>query len=134
MGDWNAVFKASVNSGIFQSGEYLVNCKVRKAARDNKLRFARISLKGLGSKEMLLKRLAEGLDFPAYFGGNWDALVEIMQEPSWNPAPGRAILLTGFKSFLYNLPAETQVLKRILEGSTQYWAQTGVSLFVVLAR
>ncbi len=133
MGDWNAVFKSSANSGVFQSGEHLINCKVRKAARDNKLGFTRIDFNGLGSKEMLFKRLAERLDFPAYFGGNWDALDEIMQEPFWNPAPGRVIMFTSAKSFLQNLPAEAQVLKSIMEKSSRYWAETGISLFVVMA-
>ena len=38
------------------------------------------------SKQKLLRVLAEQLQFPAYFGYNWDALEECLQDLSWVPA------------------------------------------------
>jgi hypothetical protein len=34
-------------------------------------------------KERLLERLAVGLKFPDYFGGNWDALIDCLSDMSW---------------------------------------------------
>ena len=38
------------------------------------------------SKQKLLRVLAEQLQFPAYFGYNWDALEECLRDLSWLPA------------------------------------------------
>ncbi len=37
------------------------------------------------SKEKLLAVLSQGLRFPRYFGGNWDALEECLRDLSWLP-------------------------------------------------
>lgn len=37
------------------------------------------------SKEKLLAVLSQGLKLPKYFGGNWDALEECLQDLSWLP-------------------------------------------------
>jgi RNAse (barnase) inhibitor barstar len=39
----------------------------------------------IGSKEALLAELAQRLQFPDYFGANWDALHECIRDLSWLP-------------------------------------------------
>jgi len=34
-------------------------------------------------KQQLLRRIAEGLSFPDYFGENWDALIDSLSDLSW---------------------------------------------------
>lgn len=41
--------------------------------------------RGLRSKEKLLGVYAERLEFPDYFGWNWDALEECLRDLSWLP-------------------------------------------------
>jgi len=48
--------------------------------------------RGIRSKEKLLAILAQGLRFPRYFGWNWDALEELLNDLSWLPA-GRQIVI-----------------------------------------
>jgi RNAse (barnase) inhibitor barstar len=133
MDDWSLIFSNPLNSGVFESGERLVNYKAGKAARDTQLGFDRISLRKITSKALLLKRLADKLSFPAYFGNNWDAVSEIMQDPVWNSCRGRVILFTGFEELSHRLPAETLVLRRIMEQSCRYWQKTAISLFVIIS-
>jgi RNAse (barnase) inhibitor barstar len=134
MNNWNSIFSNARNSGIFQADERLINFKAGKAARDNELGYTRIALKKITSKKTLLKRLAGKLGFPDYFGGNWDALAEVMQDPGWNSARGRVILFTGFADFSRQLPAEAEILMGILEDSCRHWAGTAVSLFIIVAQ
>jgi hypothetical protein len=47
---------------------------------------------GIRSKQKLLSVLADKLQFPGYFGWNWDALEELLQDLSWLPE-GRPVLM-----------------------------------------
>lgn len=42
-------------------------------------------------KQALLRRLAQGLSFPDYFGENWDALIDCLSDLSWSRAPEAVI-------------------------------------------
>jgi hypothetical protein len=44
-----------------------------------------------GSKPALLAWYAAALDFPEYFGHNWDALEECLRDLAWLP-PGRILI------------------------------------------
>ncbi|MEO8319141.1 MAG: barstar family protein [Bradyrhizobium sp.] len=45
----------------------------------------------IANKQDLLAELQKQLRFPDYFGGNWDALEECLQDLSWLPV-GRVVL------------------------------------------
>ena len=47
---------------------------------------------GIKNKSALMDALFEGLQFPDYFGRNWDALDECICDLSWLP-PGDVILI-----------------------------------------
>ena len=48
---------------------------------------------GIGTKKQLLAILALGLDFPSYFGWNWDAFEECLRDLSWIPTPANIVLI-----------------------------------------
>jgi hypothetical protein len=47
----------------------------------------------LRRKQDLLRALATGLNLPAYFGYNWDALEECLRDLSWLGAEAKVVLL-----------------------------------------
>jgi RNAse (barnase) inhibitor barstar len=55
-----------------------------------------IDLKRETDKRALLDRLADALDFPTWFGHNWDALADCLGDLGWLPdAPGRVFVFDG---------------------------------------
>lgn len=48
---------------------------------------------GINTKRQLLAILALGLDFPGYFGWNWDAFEECLRDLSWIPVPTKIVLI-----------------------------------------
>ena len=46
-------------------------------------------------KEQLLAAIARELEFPTYFGMNWDALDECLADMSWRPSGGYVLVLRG---------------------------------------
>jgi RNAse (barnase) inhibitor barstar len=51
-----------------------------------------VDLAGVRTKDALLAKLAERLGFPEWFGGNWDALNDVLAEQAWEQP--RGIVLT----------------------------------------
>src|ERR1700728_3000482 len=67
--------------------------------------FTAVDLTNMQTREDLMERLARALDFPSYFGKNWDAVLDMVTDLSWNPAPGYVVLLKNAESLL-QLPSE----------------------------
>jgi hypothetical protein len=133
MENWESVFRSYLNSGVFVISPHTENGAVRKAAEACNLAFISISLRGISAKDTFLKKLAQALSFPGYFGLNWDALSDSLTDLSWKPAAGYVILVTRFQPLSDSLPEEIPLIKNIFESSAAYWKENKVPFFVILS-
>ena len=102
--------------------------EVQDAARGTRLDLARVDLAGAADKEALLARLAQALGFPAWFGGNWDALEDCLADLSWRAGTGHVFMLAGHGE----LPADDLgVLIDVLAAAAEHWAGRGRPFFGV---
>ena len=80
-----------------QSGAYYIDLRDSAAIVEaaNLLGFALVAIdfKGCADKADALERFAQALQFPEWFGGNWDALADCLADLSWCPAAGYVLLL-----------------------------------------
>jgi RNAse (barnase) inhibitor barstar len=53
----------------------------------------RVDLAGVQTKDALLERLAARLQFPEWFGHNWDALNDVLAELAWEQQNGVMLVL-----------------------------------------
>lgn len=75
------------------------------------------------SKELLLDEFAAALQFPLYFGRNWDAFEECMADLQWLPAKAYVLIISDAGSLLKMEPANSVVvLFEILERASREWA------------
>jgi hypothetical protein len=76
----------------------------------------------------MLSKLAEALEFPAWFGGNWDALEDCLTDLSWLNAAGHVLLIEGAAG----APADDLgVLEDVLAAAAAHWAERGRPFFAV---
>jgi hypothetical protein len=74
------------------------------------------------SKARLLAELATTLEFPAYFGGNWDALAECVADLEWLPAAGYVLLVTDAHAMLPRDAGAYATFVAIMERAGSEWA------------
>lgn len=115
----------AARSGVYRTRQ---TTEVEDAVRGTRLDLAHADLGGADAKEALLERLALALGFPAWFGGNWDALEDCLGDLGWRAGDGHVILFTGYE----DLPADDLgVLLDVLAASAAYWAERGNPFFAV---
>jgi hypothetical protein len=93
-------------SGVFRSDEPIEGVQIH-----------------LGSKP--LGAIADALAFPAWFGGNWDALEDCLGDLSWRKPPHRLVLRDFEKG------DDLGILIDILRSTAQFWEEQGESFLAV---
>jgi RNAse (barnase) inhibitor barstar len=70
----------------------------------------------------LFTEFARGLDFPDYFGHNWDALEECLADLEWLPAKGYVLLLTEAEQVLREDEEGYETFLEVLSDAGETWA------------
>jgi len=115
-------------SGVYRS---MRDVELLAAAGDAALGVARIALVDASDKEALLARIAAALDFPAWFGGNWDALEDCLTDLSWRKARAHLLLFEGYERLRSARGDDFGVLLDILGSSAECWTERGTPFFAV---
>ena len=72
--------------------------------------------------------LAKSLDFPEWFGRNWDALEDCLSDLSWRQALGYVLLFRNFEALDQD---QLGILIDVLASSAEFWAGRGKPFFAV---
>ena len=84
----------------------------------------------LGRKEELLDTFAKVLQFPSYFGRNWDALRDMLTDLSWLESRETAVLVKQYEPLQHD-PAYRTLLD-VLNEAAGYWKEHNLPFDVVL--
>jgi len=69
----------------------------------------------------LFAEFARALEFPVYFGHNWDALEECLADLEWLPAKGYILLITNAAHVLPDDEGEYETFLEILRDAGEAW-------------
>jgi hypothetical protein len=103
---------------------------VARAAKANGFAFWRVDLAKVRGKAGLLTALARALDFPAWFGGNWDALQDCLGDLSWRTAPGYVIALEHCDGLATHTRADFEMLLDVFGAAADFWREQRVPFWV----
>jgi RNAse (barnase) inhibitor barstar len=106
---------------------------VCELARSLGLDCARIDLEGCWEKGDVLARIASALQFPAWFGQNWDALFDCLTDLSWRPARGYVLVLEHAGELRDSSPEVYDTALGILGEAAAAWQVRGVPLRVLVS-
>ncbi|MGO4262967.1 barstar family protein [Lysobacter sp. TAB13] len=119
-----------------QAGAYFIDARdaraLADAAADLDYAVARADFAGCAGKDEALQRIARALRFPEWFGGNWDALNDSVNDLSWWPAPGYLLLIEHAGTWQSQYADEATILVEILNDAAQDWAKARVAFWALL--
>lgn len=101
-------------------------------ARAAGLRCARIDLAGFRGKADLLRAMAQALEFPAWFGHNWDALADCLDDLEWLRGKGYVLLLEHPAGLSAAAPKDFALALDILADAAHKWNERGTPFWVFL--
>ncbi|ALA60981.1 barstar family protein [Nitrospira moscoviensis] len=83
----------------------------------------RIEGKKCATPAGVFKEFARALDFPDYFGHNWDALEECLADLEWLPAKGYVVLITDAHHVIPDDEEEYETLLEVLSDAGEAWSK-----------
>lgn len=95
-------------------------------------RFFYLDGRRVRDKVSFLRVAAEAMAFPDYFGKNWDAFEECINDLAWASASGYVLLYEHVWWFACAHPTEWYTARSILQDACIHWAQQDVKFFVLL--
>jgi RNAse (barnase) inhibitor barstar len=119
------------------SGVYLIDA----AEREQVLRhgafpaeFAIAVLDGTdaATRSGFFQELARSLDFPDYFGRNWDAVYDCLTDFNWLPADGYVLVLDGFDQFATNEAEQWNIALKVLREACAFWQPLSRQMLALL--
>ena len=105
---------------------------VLEAAAAAALRGVRIDLAGCRSKAELLARIAAALEFPRWFGQNWDALADCLGDLEWLPAEGYVLRLDGADELRRAAPQDYATLTELFATVARGWREHDTPFWVFI--
>ncbi len=83
-------------------------------------------------KKTFLDNIARAMEFPAYFGKNWDALNDMLTDVEWARAAGYIVLFQDPERFIKNAPDDWGVAVDIFTTTIEFWKEQGIPFYILL--
>jgi len=120
------------NSGVYQ----LIRQpeQIEQAAKQAGLTMFRIDFTHVKGKKDLLDQVAKALQFPAWFGSNWDALNDSLTDLDWlGVKAGYVIVFENIEHFARSHAQDFHVVTEILRAASEYWKNENRPFWVFLS-
>lgn len=110
----------SSRSGVYRAGSDLA---ILEATPGSQIDVVPIAL-----SNDVFEVMAKSLDFPEWFGRNWDALEDCLSDLSWRKADGTVLIFRNFEALDQD---QLGILIDVLASSAEFWAGRGRPFFSV---
>ncbi|MCL2296939.1 MAG: barstar family protein [Proteobacteria bacterium] len=101
-----------------------------EAREKSALHYFAVDIADVHNKVQLLKQLAETLEFPDYFGHNWDALYDVLCDEAWFGDTGIVLHLKHTTSFEKLAADDWLTLCETLKEAIDYWRSSDLPFWV----
>jgi RNAse (barnase) inhibitor barstar len=99
------------------------------AAEQNGYAVFRVDLADVNDKAGLLKAIGSAMDFPEWFGHNWDALLDCLADLGWQPAEGYVIILEHCDGIHGRAETDFVQMLQVFEAAANEWREQGFAFW-----
>ncbi len=118
--------------GVYRFASPAKATTVQAAAERLGWRFFHLDGRQIASKAEFLAACAAAMQFPGYFGNNWDALEDCLRDLAWAPAQrGRLVLYDHARCFA-GAGRDFTVALEIFRSAVRSWGDTATPMAVLL--
>jgi len=103
--------------------------EVERAAGDAGLTVFRLDIGKAGSKQDFLASIAEKLEFPDWFGNNWDALSDCLTDLT---KTGYVLIFENCENFAARHRQEFERAITVFAAAAEYWKSQGHPFWVLI--
>jgi RNAse (barnase) inhibitor barstar len=79
-----------------------------------------------------LLQLGSALNFPSWYGANFDALYDCLTDPEWQAAEGHVLFINGLTRLRASYPTDFATLIEVLQGAAEDRRKTHVPFWVLI--
>jgi RNAse (barnase) inhibitor barstar len=96
------------------------------AAGQNGYGVFRVDLADAETKERMIERVCQAMDFPEGFGHNWDALLDCLADLDWRPAEGYVVILEHCDRVHGLAEADFVQALQVFDSAADEWREQGI--------
>lgn len=125
------LLKNTEASGVF----HLVTSRqatIEKAARHAHFGVLKADIVALSSAHDVLLQLGSALNFPIWYGANFDALYDCLTDPDWQPAKGHVLFINGIADLRASAPADFATLIEVFQAAAEARRAMNTPFWVLL--
>lgn len=118
-------------SGVF----HLVTSRqstIEKAARHARFCVIKVGIDTCVSTQDVLLQLGTALNFPIWYGANFDALHDCLTDPDWESAKGHVLLINGLGCLRSSDPADFATLIEVFQSAAEARRTMGTPFWVLI--
>lgn len=121
---------------IERSGVYTLPANrwpaIESAAQKAGLCLLSVTIPPHANKDKALVHLGADLDFPPWYGANFDALFDCLTAPDWRPAQSHVIRIKGVAGLRTTAPEDFATLIEVLTAAAEARKEAGHPLWILL--
>lgn len=103
---------------------------LEREARNKGWRLFYLNGAKIRDKKTFLAHVARAMDFPDYFGKNWDALNDCLTD--LKAASGYVVLFEAPDKFIVKSPSDWDVALAVFKTAIEFWRQVGIPFYFLL--
>lgn len=127
-----ALVKGERKPGLYRVTTEVNIDELRALCNEYGFQFFYINGKTITSKTEFFQASAAAMHFPDYFGDNWDAFNDCINDLSWLSANGYILLYTQPENFANSDPSEWSIALEVFQDAVDYWQKVEIPMYVLL--
>ncbi len=104
--------------------------ELRVSAAQAQFSLFEVDMAQLQSKGEFLAELARAIRAPDWFGGNWDAMADALNDLSWQPAAGYILVLHNSGDQQLLPVRDYSIMQEILLDTVVFWKAEGKPFWI----